>query len=139
MEDRDAKERFRTELADLDRPGRKLDYNKLKAKLYTDAFSKLIANYTYEKFESAFERFGYTDINQGIPVEEMGVFDEAIRSTVKAQFENLCAQLGQQGEDLVMSCPFIEEEMICGALIDLAIDRMHLFTNGKQEGGERNG
>lgn len=139
LEDRDAKERFRTELANLDRPGRKLDYNKLKAKLYTDAFNKLIANYTYEKFEAAFERFGYTDIEQGIPEEEMGVFDEAVRSTVKAQFENLCAQLGQQGEDLVMSCPFIEEEMICGALIDLAIDRMRLFANGKQEGGERNG
>lgn len=139
MEDLDAKEYFRSELAELDRPGKKLDYNKLKTKLYEDAFSKLIENYTYEDFEKAFERFGYTNINQGIPAEEMGVLDKAIRNTVKDQFENLCAQLKQQGEDLIMSCPFIEEEMICGALIDLAIDRMDLFEDKKQEARECDG
>ena len=82
-------------------------------------------SYTYPKFEEAFNRFGYTGIEEGIL--DVGVLDENIRRIVSDQFENLCAQLKQEGEDLIMSCPGVEEEMFCGALMDLAIDRMTLF------------
>lgn len=130
-EDTDAKDQFRSNLDALKVPGKKLAFNNLKATLYSNAFDSLIDNYTYERFETAFERFGYTDIDQGIPEDDMGVLDETIRNLVEEQFENLCAQLKQQSEELIMSCPFIEEEMICSALIDLAIDRMSLFADGK--------
>ena len=44
---------------------------------------------------------------QGIEkgIEEPGVLDEAIRCLVRDQFENMCAQLREQGEGLIMACP----------------------------------
>lgn len=123
--DEEAKAQFREKLDALAGPANKLEYNAKHEELYHAAFDRLVDSYTYPKFEEAFNRFGYTGIEEGIL--DVGVLDENIRRIVSDQFENLCAQLKQEGEDLIMSCPGVEEEMFCGALMDLAIDRMTLF------------
>lgn len=120
------KKKFLAELDALSIPSKIEAYNKKKEALYQEAFNHLIDGYTYEQFEAAFERFGYTGIETGI--EDIGVLDETVREIVKDQFDNLCAQLKQQGKELIMSCPYVEKELVCGALIDLAIDRMELFS-----------
>ncbi len=125
----DEKDRYRRELEALSGPSKKLACKTKKEALYHDAFQRLFDGYTYEQFEEAFERFGYTGIEEGI--EEPGVLDEAIRCLVRDQFENMCAQLREQGEGLIMACPFVEKEMLCGGLIDLAISRMELFPEEK--------
>ena len=84
----------------------------------------MVSGYTYQKFEEAYERFGYTGIEDGI--HDVGVLDNRIVRTVQRDFENLRAQL-QQSEELVMSTPFVEEEMLCGAMIDLALKRISLL------------
>ena len=55
------------------------------------------------------------------------MLDSQIARTVKENFGNLRAQLQQQSEELVMSTQFVEEEMLCGAMIDLALKRISLF------------
>ncbi len=111
------KEQFRSNLAALDCPGKKPDLGRMKTELYDNAFAALIGSYTPEDFTESFERFGHTDIGEGN-------LDKQIKDTVLAGFKNICAQVKKEGKDLIMACPFIEKEMICSALIDLAIDRM---------------
>ena len=96
-----------------------------QSELYEQAFGKLIGDYTYQKFEEAFERFGYTGIEEAIM--DTGVLDSQIARTVEENFDNLRAQLQQQSEELIMATPFVEEEMLCGAMIDLALKRISLF------------
>ena len=121
-----AKEQFLGQLAELDHPGRKLARNSMKTDLYRRAFDSLIDAYTLEDFTEAFDRFGYTGIDQGIPENMQGLLDESVREMVRKNFRNLCAQVKKEGRDLIMSCPFVEKEMICSALVDLAIDRLDL-------------
>ena len=47
-----------------------------------------------------------------------------MQSIVRENFKNLRDQLMAEGRELVMSCPRIEEEMLCGAMLDLAVRRM---------------
>ena len=123
--DNEAKEQFRDELAGLSRHATRTDQQAKQSELYEQAFRKLIRDYTYQKFEEAFERFGYTGIEDGIM--DTGMLDSQIARTVKENFDNLRAQLQQQSEELVMSTQFVEEEMLCGAMIDLALKRISLF------------
>ena len=67
-------------------------------------------------FEESFNRFGYTGTGDGS-------FDEALRTTAKDHFANICSQLLSSRKDLIMSCPGIEKELLCGAVIDLALER----------------
>lgn len=125
------KDRFREEYMSLDKPGTRLEYSEKYRKLYQQAFRKLMKGYTCQKFETAFERFGYTDINEGIPQEEIGKLDSQILHYVKENFSNLCAELTANSQELIMSVPFVEEEMICGALIDLSCEKLDLFPEEK--------
>lgn len=122
--DNEAKEQFREELARLTGKARRLERQAKQSELYKEAFKQLVSGYTYQKFEEAYERFGYTGIEDGI--HDVGVLDNRIVRTVQRDFENLRAQL-QQSEELVMSTPFVEEEMLCGAMIDLALKRISLL------------
>ena len=123
--DNEAKEQFRDELAGLSRHATKAAQQEKQSELYEQAFGKLIGDYTYQKFEEAFERFGYTGIEEAIM--DTGVLDSQIARTVEENFDNLRAQLQQQSEELIMATPFVEEEMLCGAMIDLALKRISLF------------
>ena len=67
-------------------------------------------------FEESFNRFGYTGLGDGD-------FDDKIRSKVKSQFRNLVAEMKSRSKALIMACPGIEQEMLCGAAIDLALER----------------
>ena len=120
--DNEAKEPFREELARLTGKARRFDRQAKQSELYENAFKQLVNNYTYQKFEEAYERFGYTGIEDGI--NDVGVMDNQIVRTVEREFENLRAQLQQQSEELIMATPFVEEEMLCGAMIDLALKRI---------------
>ena len=86
--------------------------------LYTDD-----RRYTLEQFEEAFSRFGYIGSEDG-STEEEERFDSEMQSIVRENFKNLRDQLMAEGRELVMSCPKIEEEMLCGAMLDLAVRRM---------------
>lgn len=123
--DERAKEQFREELSRLSGPAKKRDLQAKHSELYKHTFKQLVNDYSYQKFEEAFERFGYTGIEEGI--NDVGVLDDQIVRTVERDFENLRAQLWQQSEELIMASPFVEEEMLCGAMIDLALERIHLF------------
>ena len=43
---------------------------------------------------------------------------------MRNQFKNLRAQLIAEGRELVMASPQIEEEMLCGVMMELAMQRM---------------
>lgn len=122
----EAKKRFFEEYAALDKPVKRQAHNEKYRELYQQAFRKLMKDYTCEKFESAFERFGYTDIDEGIPQEEIGKLDSQILHYVRTNFSNLCAELTAKSQELIMSVPFVEEEMICGALLDLSCEKLDL-------------
>lgn len=110
------KESFRQELLDVSGPAKRKDYLRRKEALYHEAFDHIISNYTYDMFEESFNRFGYTGLGDGD-------FDDKIRSKVKSQFRNLVAEMKSRSKALIMACPGIEQEMLCGAAIDLALER----------------
>lgn len=118
------KKGYLAELEEIDTPATRAKYNAKREKLYNEAFEALINSYTYEQFEESFNRWGYTGIDEGIPDDEIGVLDDEIRNIASEQFENLIAELRQYKKELIMSCPYIEREMVCGALIDLIIERL---------------
>lgn len=114
--DEDAKTQFRAELAAVNGRAFTAQFNKMKEQLYDTAFEKIMDSYRYEDFESSFDCWGHTGTGEGI-------FDDMIRVNAQENFENLMAELKQNRKSLIMSCPGIEKEMICGAMIDLVIER----------------
>lgn len=127
------KEMFRREYTVLDNPSKRLDRSRKYRGLYEKAFDGLMGAYTYEKFQKAFIRFGYTDIQQGIPQDQIGLLDEQVSHLVSENFDNLCAELYENSRELIMSVPFVEEEMICGAMIDLVSEKLDLFPDTYNE------
>lgn len=91
-------------------------YKALREALYDRAFDSLVEAYHYEDFESSYNRWGYLGT-------EEGRFDDEIRNKVRNSFVNLRAQVQQDHKALVMSCPGIEKEMLCGAILDMALNR----------------
>lgn len=110
------KELFRQELLEVSGQATKKKYLIRKEAIYHKAFDRILASYTYEMFEESFNRFGYTGLGDGD-------FDDNIRSKVKSQFKNLVSELKSRSKALIMACPGIEREMLCGAVIDLALER----------------
>lgn len=115
-EDEEAKQNFRNQLEALKGQATRKQFLALKEQLYDNAFNAIISEYTYEMFEESFNRFGYTGTGDGS-------FDEKLRTTAKNQFDNILSQLPVSRKSLVMSCPGIEKELLCGAVIDLALER----------------
>ena len=122
-EDKEARQQFVSQLEALSGPAAKADHRKKLEELYQNAFTSLAGRYTLEQFEEAFSRFGY--ISPGTEsAQEADDFDSEILSIVRNQFKNLRAQLIAEGRELVMASPQIEEEMLCGVMMELAMQRM---------------
>lgn len=115
-DDEEAKQSFLDQLETLNGQATRRQFLTLKEQIYDKAFDAIIRGYTYEMFEESFNRFGYTGTGDGS-------FDEALRTTAKDHFANICSQLLSSRKDLIMSCPGIEKELLCGAVIDLALER----------------
>ena len=105
------------ELNAADTAATKAEYIAKRRALYNNAFENLMDNYTYTDFEGDFNLWGYTGTGDGS-------FDDSVRSMAKDSFDNLIAELKDSKKSLIMSCPGVEKEMICGAMIDLIIERM---------------
>ena len=118
-----ARQLFAAQLEELDGPAAKAARRRKLEGLYRNAFASLAGRYTLEQFEEAFSRFGYIGSEDG-STEEEERFDSEMQSIVRENFKNLRDQLMAEGRELVMSCPRIEEEMLCGAMLDLAVRRM---------------
>ena len=119
-----AREEVSIELEKFNTPAMRARYNAMREEIYDQAFDALVNSYRYEQFEESFNRWGYTGIEEGVAYDEAGILDDTIRTIVKQQFQNLVAELKQCRKELVMSCPYIEKEMMCSAMIDLAIERL---------------
>lgn len=115
-DDETAKQEYRRQLQEVSSQAMKKLFHRRKEHLYDLAFEKIMDSYTYDIFEESFNRFGYTGTGDGS-------FDEEIRETVKEQFENLASELKFSRKALIMACPGIEREMLCGAMVDLALER----------------
>ena len=94
-------------------------YISLREKLYSDVFEAIMENYSYSDFEDSFNCWGYIGTSDG-------EFDEKIRTFAQEEFDILKAELEQSRRELIMACPGREKEMVCGAFIDLIIERMPL-------------
>lgn len=115
--DSPARTEFMDELNAADTAATKAEYIAKRRALYNNAFENLMDNYTYTDFEGDFNLWGYTGTGDGS-------FDDSVRSMAKDSFDNLIAELKDSKKSLIMSCPGVEKEMICGAMIDLIIERM---------------
>lgn len=115
-DENEEKRMFRKQLSDSNKSATIAKYNELREKLYDNAFKVVIDGYTYEDFESSFNRWGYIGTGDGS-------FDDNIRATAKKYFNNLVPEMKQSKKDLIMACPRIEKEMVCGAMMDLVMER----------------
>ncbi len=118
------KDELANKLTTLNKDIHRREYFNLREKIFDDVFDCLIENYSFEDFSDAFNRFGYTAIEDGLPVSDWGLLDEAIRNYTKDNFPNLLNQLQAEEKDLIMAVPFVEKEMLCSALLNLALERM---------------
>ncbi|MDO5131627.1 MAG: hypothetical protein Q4D81_01435 [Eubacteriales bacterium] len=119
-ESADAQERKtarREEIRNADTKATIKQYKDLRQELYSDVFKAVLDNYQYSDFVTSFNCWGYTGTSGG-------TFDQNIRDYARNNFENLKAELEQSRRELIMACPGREKEMVCGALIDLIIERL---------------
>ena len=112
------KERKQKELFSImGKKARQSDFDERKKELYFNAFNSLMERYEYEDFTDSFECWGYIGTLNG-------KFDKEILTFAENDFENLKSELMETRRELIMSCLGRERELICGAMIDLIIERI---------------
>lgn len=115
-EDEDGKNEFWTKLEAVNTDATRAQFRKMKEQIYDAAFDAIMKAYTYEMFEDSYNCWGYIGIGDGS-------FDDMIREQANQEFESLRAELMMTKKSLIMACPGLENELLCGAMLDLIIER----------------
>ena len=125
------KEIFLTEIFEEDANNNLQRYKEMYKDIRDKAFERLVDDYTYDYFKSCFTRWCNTGIPRGVPGFDdkyVGILDRNITNIAKGQFNIYKAQVKAKHKELVMSCPFVEQEMICSAIVDIIVSTSLLST-----------